>query len=90
MSDPRYVISQELPCGGGEFCSHDYRPCPVALEPVLDLPDAEHIHVTRHPDGTITATPMAEQTFPQPTYTRNRTDGVWGAQIDGSGSGGAA
>lgn len=23
-------------------------------------------------------------------YTRNRTDGVWGAQIDGSGSGGAA
>ena len=25
---------------------------------VLSLPDAEHIHVTRHPDGTITATPM--------------------------------
>jgi hypothetical protein len=25
---------------------------------VLDLPDAEHIHLHRQPDGTITAVPM--------------------------------
>ena len=24
----------------------------------LDLPDAEHVHLTRHPDGTWTAVPM--------------------------------
>lgn len=30
----------------------------------LDLPDAEHIHVTRRPDGTLTAVPMEEETFP--------------------------
>jgi hypothetical protein len=28
------------------------------IEYVLDLPDAEHIHVTRHPDGTVTAVAM--------------------------------
>jgi hypothetical protein len=31
---------------------------PRGWSPLLDLPDAEHVHVTRHPDGTYTAVPM--------------------------------
>lgn len=31
--------------------------------PVLDLPDAEHIHLHRRPDGTWTTAAMEEQTF---------------------------
>lgn len=27
-----------------------------------DLPDAEHVHLTRHPDGTYTAVPMRRLT----------------------------
>lgn len=37
-------------------------------EPLCDLPDAEHVHVTRNPDGTYTTTPMEEQTFPPSTW----------------------
>ncbi len=29
---------------------------------LVDLPDAEHIHLTRHPDGTVTAVAMHEAT----------------------------
>ena len=45
---PRYVIARQV---RGEYLAG-----PVV--PVLDLPDAEHIHLTRHPDGTWTAVPM--------------------------------
>jgi hypothetical protein len=42
MTDPRIVL--EYFVGG--------------VQHVLDLPDAEHIHLTRHPDGRWTAVPM--------------------------------
>ena len=35
----------------------------VSAHPVLDLPDAEHVHVTIHPDGTITAVPMVRVAY---------------------------
>lgn len=41
-------------------------------ELVLRLPDAEHVHVTRHPDGTITAVPMR-----QAAHGEN-CQGAWG------------
>ena len=50
MSDPRYVVAAVHP--------HPEWPELTQLYRVLDLPDAEHVHVTRHPDGTITATAM--------------------------------
>lgn len=35
---------------------------PYVLDVVVaDLPDAEHIHVARHPDDTITAVPMEQR-----------------------------
>ncbi len=43
MSDPRYVIVDLA----------DYSMMMPAKR--TNLPDAEHIHITRHPDGTITA-----------------------------------
>ena len=46
MSDPRYVIVDLA----------DYSMMMPAKR--TNLPDAEHIHFTRHPDGTITAVPM--------------------------------
>lgn len=46
MSDPRYVIVDLA----------DYSMMMPAKR--TNLPDAEHVHLTRHPDGTITATPM--------------------------------
>lgn len=31
----------------------------ITFDPLCEFPaDAEHVHVTRHPDGTLTATPM--------------------------------
>ena len=37
---------------------------------VLDLPDAEHIHVTRRPDGSIaSAVPMVQVVAPDRTVT---------------------
>ena len=50
MSTPCYVIAEALN-------RHRHTP---ELDVVLDLPDAEHIHVTRLPDGTITAVPMQQ------------------------------
>ena len=33
----------------------------ITFEPLCEFPaDAEHIHIHRHPDGTITATPMVD------------------------------
>lgn len=50
MAERRYVIAEYPPCRCGN------EDCPTYdLVHVLDLPDAEHIHVTRHADGTITA-----------------------------------
>ena len=46
MSDPRYVIAARSAAVAESWLRE------------IDLPDAEHVHVTRHPDGTITATPM--------------------------------
>lgn len=47
MSDPRYVIVDLA----------DYSMMMPAKR--TNLPDAEHIHITRHPDGTIkSAVPM--------------------------------
>jgi hypothetical protein len=45
MTAPRYVIAKVD------------EQAPMLLV-VADLPDAEHIHLTRHPDGTVTAVPM--------------------------------
>jgi len=50
MSDPRYVIARD------NWADRLY--VEAAFTEVCDLPDAEHVHVTRHPDGTITAIPM--------------------------------
>lgn len=44
----RYVIARQVQ---GEFLAG-----PVV--PMLDLPDAEHVHLTRQPDGTYKAVPM--------------------------------
>ncbi len=55
MSDPRYVVAAVHP--------HPEWPELTQLYRVLDLPDAEHIHIHRHPDGTITATPMRESSY---------------------------
>ena len=47
MTDPWYVVALRV-----SDLVH-------MATPVLDLPDAEHVHVTRHPDGTIkSAVPM--------------------------------
>lgn len=55
MSDPRYVVAAVHP--------HPEWPELTQLYRVLDLPDAEHIHVTRLPDGTIkSAVPMVPLT----------------------------
>lgn len=58
MSDPRYVIVDLA----------DYSMMMPAKR--TNLPDAppssdgsQHIHVTRHPDGTITAVPMRRCTW---------------------------
>lgn len=48
----RYVIAKAVEHG---WCDETRT---FTFEPVLALPDAEHIHVTRHPDGTFTAVPM--------------------------------
>lgn len=48
MSDPRYVIVDLA----------DYSMMMPAKR--TNLPDAEHIHITRHPDGTWTAVPMQQ------------------------------
>ncbi len=58
MSDPRNVIAcVSHPCETTGYCPPG-QPHAVEYQPVLDLPDAEHVHITRHPDGTITAVPM--------------------------------
>lgn len=44
---PRYVIAKSI-------TTPMYR----GTAPVLDLPDADHIHLHRQPDGTWTAVPM--------------------------------
>jgi hypothetical protein len=53
MSDPRYVIARD------NWADRLY--VEAAFTEVCDLPDAEHVHVTRHPDGTITAVPMRQR-----------------------------
>ena len=50
MSDPRYVKARVEYVKRRELVR-------------IPLPDAEHIHVTRHPDGTITAVPMRRCTW---------------------------
>ena len=50
MRDPRYVIARD------NWADRLY--VEAAFTEVCDLPDAEHVHVARHPDGTITATAM--------------------------------
>lgn len=57
MSDPRYVIVDLA----------DYSMMMPAKR--TNLPDAEHIHVTRLPDGTITATPMQRPTTVHQKFT---------------------
>ena len=47
MTAPRYVIAKD-------YQEH----LDAFIWPVLDLPDAEHIHLTRLPDGTWTAVAM--------------------------------
>ena len=59
MSDPRYVIVDLA----------DYSMMMPAKR--TNLPDAEHIHVTRHPDRTITATPMQPFTKYQQRHERS-------------------
>lgn len=39
-----------------------------------DLPDAEHVHLTRHPDGTYTAVPMLEFNWRERTADELRGD----------------
>jgi len=45
-TEPRYAVEYDF---GGAVVRH-----------TIDLPDAEHIHVTRHPDGTVTAKAMCQ------------------------------
>jgi hypothetical protein len=49
MTSPRYLIIEQKLIDG--------LPWMVTL---ANLPDAEHVHLTRHPDGTVTAVPMIE------------------------------
>ena len=60
MSAPHYVIATPRghDCGDPRCPKPDVVPSWAPLAPVLDLPDAEHIHVTRHPDRTLSAVPM--------------------------------
>ena len=50
----RYVIAKWFPTG--------------CVDRIVELPDAEHVHVTRKPDGTYSAKEMEEQTFPPSTW----------------------
>lgn len=59
MTNPRYVIALRV-----SDLVH-------MATPVLALPDAEHVHVTRHPDGTITAVPM------RPLHPHDLTCDTW-------------
>lgn len=59
------------------------------------LPDAEHVHLTRHPDGTWTATPMRQFTKYRQRHERSLIevmmpsemwmDGTW-LWVDGEAS----
>lgn len=60
----RYVIARQVQ---GEFLAG-----PVV--PMLDLPDAEHVHLTRQPDGTYTAVPMLEFNWRERTADELRGD----------------
>lgn len=65
-STARYVIAELTPPRGFVPLAEKGRTWTV--ETMLDLPDAEHIHLTRLPDGGWTAVAMEEQTFPSPTW----------------------
>jgi hypothetical protein len=47
MTAPRYLIIEQKLIDGVPW-----------LVTVANLPDAEHVHLTRHPDGTITTVAM--------------------------------
>ena len=63
----------------------------IGLAHVVDLPDAEHIHVHRHADGTITAVPMRQikgDVWVQAPLTRGaiiQTAPVW-RDVEGGGA----
>lgn len=87
--EPRhYVIARHRPHNcGDDHCENHGKVFPSPNGPllhVLDLPDAEHIHVTRHPDGTITAVAM-RRAF------KNRTKSeLWDTPLWVDAEGGAA
>lgn len=64
MSDPHYVIAR---VAFGTICDRG----------TVDLPDAEHIHIHRLPDGTITATPMRLATTGRDFYSDCRHLHLW-------------